>query len=231
MVDRYTDRAKKVMTLARLKAEQDGHQGIESTHILFGLVEEGTGVAAHVLMNADIDLTSIQTAVQKLIEAAAPVAPTQEAPWPLTATAKQTLDLAQEESRQLSHNYTGTEHLLLGLIKVDDGLATRVLSDHGAELQQVRDDVLEFIDPPADSLEPSQLTGMDMFDRGMILMEIGRISQAVPDGSQQDERLALLASGLKAISSGVDDLLAAGLSAARLRKIIVAGLDGGAGPA
>ena len=144
MFDRFTDRARRVMLLAREEAKKFGHDYIGTEHILLGLIKEGSGVAAHVLKNLGLELKKIRLEVEKLVQSDASVSPAQQQP-PYTPRAKKVLELSLEEARNLGHNYVGTEHLLLGLIRENDGLAARVLINLGVKLEQVRDEVLDFL--------------------------------------------------------------------------------------
>ena len=143
MFDRFTDRARKVMGLAKAEAQRLNHEYIGTEHILLGLVQEGSGVAANVLKNMNIDLKRIRTEIEKIVKGS-PTMVTQ-GNLPFTPRAKKVLELAVEEASTLGHNYIGTEHLLLGLIKENEGIAARVLLNLGVKLEEVRDEVLEFL--------------------------------------------------------------------------------------
>ncbi len=143
MFDRFTDRARKVMGLAKAEAQRLNHEYIGTEHILLGLVQEGSGVAANVLKNMSIDLKRIRTEIEKIVKGS-PTMVTQ-GNLPFTPRAKKVLELAVEEASNLGHNYIGTEHLLLGLIKENEGIAARVLLNLGVKLEEVRDEILEFL--------------------------------------------------------------------------------------
>jgi len=143
MFDRFTDRARKVMGLAKAEAQRLNHEYIGTEHILLGLVQEGSGVAANVLKNMNIDLKRIRTEIEKIVKGS-PTMVTQ-GNLPFTPRAKKVLELAVEEASNLGHNYIGTEHLLLGLIKENEGIAARVLLNLGVKLEEVRDEILEFL--------------------------------------------------------------------------------------
>src|SRR5262245_56620793 len=156
MFDRFTDRARKVMNLAKQEAQRLNHEYIGTEHILLGLVQEGSGVAANVLRNMNIDVKKIRTEIEK-IGKGNPTLVTQ-GNLPFTPLAKKVLELALEEASQLGHNYIGTEHLLIGLIKENEGIAARVLLNLGVKLEDVREEVLEFLgaDPRTEEEEPAQ---------------------------------------------------------------------------
>ncbi len=146
MFDRFTDRARKVMNLAKSEAQRLNHEYIGTEHILLGLVQEGSGVAANVLRNMGIDLKRIRAEIEKLVKGSATMVPMGNLPF--TPRAKKVLELSLEEASQLGHNYIGTEHLLLGLIKESEGIAARVLTNLGVKLEDVREEVLEFLGAP-----------------------------------------------------------------------------------
>ena len=143
MFDRFTDRAKKVMNLARQEAQRFNHEYLGTEHILLGLVQEGSGVAANVLRNMQIDLAKIRTEVEKLVKTGPAMVTMGQLPF--TPRAKKVLELSMEEAGNLGHNYIGTEHLLLGLIKENEGIAAKVLMNLGVKLEDVREEVLEFL--------------------------------------------------------------------------------------
>ncbi|MEQ1892436.1 MAG: ATP-dependent Clp protease ATP-binding subunit [Planctomycetota bacterium] len=143
MFDRFTDRAKKVMNLARQEAQRFNHEYLGTEHILLGLVQEGSGVAANVLRNMSIDLAKIRTEVEKLVKTGPSMVTMGQLPF--TPRAKKVLELSMEEAGNLGHNYIGTEHLLLGLIKENEGIAAKVLTNLGVKLEDVREEVLEFL--------------------------------------------------------------------------------------
>ena len=155
MFDRFTDRARKVMNLAKAEAQRLNHEYIGTEHILLGLVQEGSGVAANVLRGMDIDLKRIRQEVEKLVKGSATMVPMGNLPF--TPRAKKVLELSLEEASQLGHNYIGTEHLLLGLIKESEGIAARVLTNLNVKLEDVREEVLEFLGAPQEggAEEPS----------------------------------------------------------------------------
>ena len=157
MFDRFTDRARKVMNLAKGEAQRLNHEYIGTEHILLGLVQEGSGVAANVLRNMGIDLKRIRAEIEKLVKGSSTMVPMGNLPF--TPRAKKVLELALEEASQLGHNYIGTEHLLLGLIKESEGIAARVLTNLGIKLEDVREEVLEFLGAPQGEQEGEERGG------------------------------------------------------------------------
>jgi ATP-dependent Clp protease ATP-binding subunit ClpC len=154
MFDRFTDRARKVMGLARQEAQRLNHEYIGTEHILLGLVQEGSGVAANVLKNLSVDLKKIRQEVEKLVKTGPSMVTMGQLPF--TPRAKKVLELALEEASNLGHNYIGTEHILLGLIRERDGKAAKVLTNLGVKLEQVREEVLEFLGAEAPQPDPSE---------------------------------------------------------------------------
>ncbi len=145
MFDRFTDRAKKVMSLARQEAQRFNHEYIGTEHVLLGLVQEGSGVAANVLKNMGVEMDKIRHEVEKIVKTGPSMVTMGQLPF--TPRAKKVLELAMEEASNLGHNYIGTEHLLLGLIKENEGIAAQVLLNVGIKMEEVREEVLEFLGP------------------------------------------------------------------------------------
>jgi membrane protein YdbS with pleckstrin-like domain len=140
MYERFTERARKVMQLANQEAQRFNHEYIGTEHILLGLVKEGSGVGAGVLKSLGVDLQGICAEVDKLVQSGPQSAA--KGKLPHTPRAKQVIESAIEESRNLNHDYVGTEHLLLGLIRVEEGVAAQVLANLGLGLEDIRTQVL-----------------------------------------------------------------------------------------
>ncbi|MEQ9096297.1 MAG: ATP-dependent Clp protease ATP-binding subunit [Phycisphaerales bacterium] len=143
MFERFTDRARKVMGLANQEAQRLNHEYIGTEHILLGLVKEGSGVGANVLKNLDVDLRKVRLEVEKLVKAGPEMVTMGKLPQ--TPRAKKVIEYAIEEARSLNHNYVGTEHLLLGLLREQDGVAAQVLRNLGLKLDEVREEVLNLL--------------------------------------------------------------------------------------
>ncbi|MBI3410512.1 MAG: ATP-dependent Clp protease ATP-binding subunit [Planctomycetes bacterium] len=153
MYERFTDRARKVMQLANQEAQRFNHEYIGTEHILLGLVKEGTGVAANVLKNLDIDLRKIRLEVEKIVQAGPDMVTMGKLPQ--TPRAKKVIEYSIEEARNLNHNYVGTEHLLLGLLREQEGVAAQVLMNLGLKLEDVREEVLNLLGHNMESGESS----------------------------------------------------------------------------
>src|SRR6059036_1933250 len=142
MFERFTDRARRVVVLAQEEARMLNHNYIGTEHILLGLIHEGEGVAAKALESLGISLEAVREKVEETIGPAGTAA--SGAP-PFTPRAKKVLELSLREALQLGHNYIGTEHLLLGLIREGEGVAAQVLVSLGADLSRVRQQVIQLL--------------------------------------------------------------------------------------
>jgi ATP-dependent Clp protease ATP-binding subunit ClpC len=143
MYERFTDRARKVMQLANQEAQRFNHEYIGTEHILLGLVKEGSGVAANVLKNLDVDLRKIRMEVEKIVQSGPDMVTMGKLPQ--TPRAKKVIEYSMEEARNLNHNYVGTEHILLGLLREQEGVAAQVLMNLGLKLEDVREEVLNLL--------------------------------------------------------------------------------------
>ena len=140
MYERFTDRARKVMQLANQEAQRLNHEYIGTEHILLGLVKEGSGVAANVLKNADIDLRKIRLEIEKIVQSGPEMVTMGKLPQ--TPRVKKVIEYAIEEARNFDHSYVGTEHELLGLLREEEGVAAQVPMNLGLRLEDVREEVL-----------------------------------------------------------------------------------------
>jgi len=145
MYERFTDRARKVMQLANQEAQRFNHEYIGTEHVLLGLVKEGSGVAANVLKNLDVDLRKIRLEVERIVQPGASGDQVVMGRLPHTPRAKKVIEYSIEEARNLNHNYVGTEHLLLGLLREQEGVAAQVLMNLGLKLEDVREEVLNLL--------------------------------------------------------------------------------------
>jgi ATP-dependent Clp protease ATP-binding subunit ClpC len=142
MFERFTDRARRVVVLAQEEAKQLNHNYIGTEHILLGLIREGDGIAAKALAELSISIDNVREQVQEII-GQGQTAPTGHIPF--TPRAKKVLELSLREALQLGHNYIGTEHILLGLIREGEGVAAQVLVKLGADLTRVRQTVIQLL--------------------------------------------------------------------------------------
>ena len=181
MFERFTDRARRVVVLAQEEARMLNHNYIGTEHILLGLIHEGEGVAAKALESLGISLDAVREQVQEIIGQG------QQAPSghiPFTPRAKKVLELSLREALQLGHNYIGTEHILLGLIREGEGVAAQVLVKLGADLNRVRQQVIQLLSgyqgkEPATAGGPQEGTPSG----SLVLDQFGRnLTQAARDG-------------------------------------------------
>ncbi|MGF1542129.1 MAG: ATP-dependent Clp protease ATP-binding subunit [Pleurocapsa sp.] len=156
MFERFTEKAIKVIMLAQEEARRLGHNFVGTEQILLGLIGEGTGVAAKVLKSMGVNLKDARIEVEKIIGRGSGFVAVE---IPFTPRAKRVLELSLEEARQLGHNYIGTEHLLLGLIREGEGVAARVLENLGVDLSKVRTQVIRMLGETAEVTAGSSSQG------------------------------------------------------------------------
>ncbi|MEO7836374.1 MAG: Clp protease N-terminal domain-containing protein, partial [Acidimicrobiales bacterium] len=142
MFERFTDRARRVLVLAQEEARLLNHNFIGTEHILLGLIHEGEGVAAKALEALGISLEAVREKVEETI---GPAGSSTTGSPPFTPRAKKVLELSLREALQLGHNYIGTEHMLLGLVREGEGVAAQVLQSLGADLSRVRQQVITLL--------------------------------------------------------------------------------------
>lgn len=151
---RFTDRARKVLQLANQEAQRLNHEYIGTEHILLGLIREGSGVAANVLKNLDIDIRKVRAEVEKIIQSG-PDGVTM-GKLPQTPRAKKVIEFAIEEARNLDHKWVGSEHLLLGLLREGEGVAAQVLTNLGLTLDEIRGGILKLLGQETPAEKPSK---------------------------------------------------------------------------
>ncbi len=181
MFERFTDRARRVVVLAQEEARMLSHNYIGTEHILLGLIHEGEGVAAKALESLDISLEAVRGQVEDIIGQG------QQAPSghiPFTPRAKKVLELSLREALQLGHNYIGTEHILLGLIREGEGVAAQVLVKLGADLNRVRQQVIQLVSGfQGKEAEPSGAPAEAAPSTSAVLDQFGRnLTQAAREG-------------------------------------------------
>jgi ATP-dependent Clp protease ATP-binding subunit ClpC len=192
----FTDRVRKVLAMAREEAVRLQHDYVGTEHILLGLIREGEGVAAAVLMNLNVDLDQIQERTEEQVRKGKAGAAIGELPY--TSRAKKVLEFAVAEAREMSHSYVGTEHLLLGLLREEKGVAAQVLESLGVTLDQAREQTLKLLgtdvpspgQPPLSSATPkgekkSKTPALDHFCRD--LTELARAGELDPTIGREKE--------------------------------------------
>jgi ATP-dependent Clp protease ATP-binding subunit ClpC len=249
----FTDRVRKVLQMAREEAARLHHEYVGTEHILLGLIREGEGVAAAVLTNLAVDLEEIQQKIEETVKKGK--AGTVTGPdLPYTSRAKKVLELAMAEARELNHSYVGTEHLLLGLLREEKGIAAQVLNDAGVSLEQSRAETLRLLGsdmpqttPPTPSVstaprpeKKSKTPALDHFCRDLTqLAAEGQLDPTIGRGKEIQRVMEILARrkknnpvligepgvGKTAIVEGLGILIATGQCPDVLRDHRVLSLD------
>ncbi|HYA49819.1 MAG TPA: Clp protease N-terminal domain-containing protein, partial [Streptosporangiaceae bacterium] len=206
MFERFTGRAQRVMVLAQEEAGMLNHHHIGTEHLLLGLIHEGEGVAAQALESLGISLQTVRQQVEEVI-GQGQYAPA--GPIPFTPRAKKVLELSRREALAMGHNYVGTEHILLGLLREGDGVAAQVLVRMGADLNRVRQRVIQLLsghqdqDGPEGGRAARRAGKAGRRQRGLLPEILGRVESidsrlsaigqrvgAGPDVSDLDQRIA-----------------------------------------
>ncbi len=176
--EKFTERARKVLTLAQEEAQRFNHNYIGTEHLLLGLVREGDGVAARVLNNLGVELHKVRSAVEFIIGRGDRAVMGEIG---LTPRAKKVIELAVDEARRLNHHYIGTEHLLLGLVREGEGIAAGVLESLGVSLEKVRQQVIQVLNQSTYSSQPKQSSATPFVDAmGVDLTEQARQDKLDP---------------------------------------------------
>lgn len=193
MYERFTDRARKVMQLAQQECDRLNHEYVGTEHILVGLLKEGSGVAANVLKNLDMDLHKIRSEIDKIVQPAPEEARSNLAKKPITPRGKKVLEYAIEEARTLNHNYVGTEHLLLGLLRVEEGIACQVLTNLGLNIEDVKEEVMNLLGHGKEERPEKEWKMTVAIDAPkMVLAEIERIVTFETDPAKAVEEIKKL---------------------------------------
>lgn len=184
MFKRFTERARRVIILAREEAERHHHEYLGTEHILLGMLKDGGGIAITVLQKAGLSIDQIRLEVERHLPRNANSLIVGEIPF--TPKAKKVLEYAVEEARLMGHNYIGTEHLLLGLLKEKEGVAAKVLNTLGIRLVETREKILNLLQEPATKTkEKSKTPALDEFGRD--LTELAQSGKLDPVIGREDE--------------------------------------------
>ncbi len=204
LFERFTDRARRVLVLAQEEARLLNHSFIGTEHILLGLIHEGEGLAAKALESLGISLEAVREKVEETIGPAGS-APTGSPPF--TPRAKKVLELSLREALQLGHNYIGTEHMLLGLVREGEGVAAQVLVSLGADLPRVRQQVIQLLSgyqgrEASFEVRPGRVVGLRR--PGTPLLAVGKEVQAeVVRAGRRPEDYAIAYAELAALASSL----------------------------
>ena len=194
MFEHFTERAKKVIKLAREEAGRLGHNYIATEHLLLGLIREGEGVAAIVLQNLGLDLDSLRLEIEKMVQSGPATLTLGEMPF--TPRAKKVLELAIENAQAMAHTYIGTEHILLGLIREGEGIAARILEKRGLTFEKIKTEINNLLggmaEPPqsldmaaGETGKKSKSPALDAFSRD--LTELARQGKLDPVIGRKNE--------------------------------------------
>ncbi|MBE17446.1 MAG: ATP-dependent Clp protease ATP-binding subunit ClpC [Nitrospinae bacterium] len=194
MFKRFTERARKVVILAREEAERYRHEYLGTEHILLGLLKDGGGIAIAVLQKLGIDPKQLRVELERNLPKSVdtPV----EGDIPFTPKAKKVLEYAVEEARLMGHNYIGTEHLLLGIVREKDGLAAKVLSSLGINLQETREQTVNLLREPVSgrTREKSKTPSLDEFGRDLtVLAQEGKLDPVIGRETETERLVQILA--------------------------------------
>lgn len=200
MSNRFTERVQRVIIIAQEEAKRLNHDYVGTEHILLGLVALGEGVAAKILSNIGVDLRKVRAEVEKLVGTGDNVMLLGEIPF--TPRAKKVLELAVEEAQNLGHTYVGTEHLLLGLLREEEGIAARVLENLGVKLADVKEEVINLLGEGGDSPSPhtgtqkskTKTPNLDEFGRDLTAMARENKLDPVIGRNDEIERLVQILS-------------------------------------
>jgi len=197
--DKFTERARKVLTLAQEEATRFNHNYIGTEHLLLGLVREGEGVAAKVLSNLGVELNRVRSAVEFIIGRGDRMIVGEIG---LTPRAKKVIELAVDEARRLGHHYIGTEHLLLGLVREGEGIAAGVLESLGVNLEKVRTQTIQVLSqsnsPHSESKHSSKTPTIDQLGLDMTsLARQGKVDPVVGRSTEIERVIQILSRRLK----------------------------------
>ncbi len=194
MFKRFTERARKVIILAREEAERCNNENLGTEHILLGIIKDGGGIAIAVLQKLSVDLKQLKSEVERNLPMSASTMVTGDIPF--TPRAKKVLELAVDEARLMGHNYIGTEHLLLGLLKENEALAAKILARFGVKLVETREQTLGLLREPSSTAprEKSRTPTLDEFGRDLTaLAEQGQLDPVIGRENEIERVIEILA--------------------------------------
>jgi len=190
MYERFTDRARKVMQMANQEAMRFNHEYIGTEHILLGIIKEDSGIAANVLKNLDIDLRKVRRQIEQIILGGPKMVPMGNLHE--TPKVKKVIEYAIDEARAFNHNYVGTEHMLLGLLRENEGVAAVILNNFGLKLEDARQQIRRLLGIELSSELPKSVRKPDQPDLEAELQGLSEeIRKAVKEIDAEIERLQL----------------------------------------
>lgn len=187
MYERFTDRARKIMMLANQEAIRFNHEYIGTEHILLGLVKEGSGLASMVLKNLDVDLRKIRLEVEKRVQSGPEMVTMGKLPQ--TPRAKKVIELAMQSAVELQNNYVGTEHIFLGLLRVDEGVAAQVLKNLGVTNEVALAALAELKQEPKESPQFWYVVTACSHHEGKQVFESRFVTRDIRDAIRELQRL------------------------------------------
>src|SRR5262249_12762915 len=180
MFERYTEQARRALFFARYECSQLGSPSIETKHLLLGLIRESRGLTAHIITRS-VSLETLRREIEERAPAVVEKIPT-SVEIPFSAEVQRVLNHAADEADRLKHSYTGTEHLLLGLLREESSVAASILISHGARLHDARQALAELSRPPA---PPSSSTGTELLRQIDDIKEtVARLARLPPDSNE-----------------------------------------------
>jgi ATP-dependent Clp protease ATP-binding subunit ClpC len=202
LFERFTERARQVVVLAQDEARALKHNYIGTEHILLGLLREEEGLAARVLESLDITVEEVRAQIARIVGQGDEVTTGQ---IPFTPRAKKVLELALREALSLGHNYIGTEHLLLGLVRENEGVAARILLDFDADAEKVRNEVIRMLSSRLGGRGPGQEHVEAVPPDRVTTGRVGRMPRRVTEHDQSDDRrwFLLLGFALFGVASSI----------------------------
>jgi len=195
MFKRFTERARRVIILAREEAELYRHEYLGTEHILQGVIKDGGGIAVAIIQKTGTDLTQLKKELEKNLPRSSSSLIIGDIPF--TSRAKKILEFAVEEARSLNHNYIGTEHLLLGLLKEKEGVACRILNGFGVYFDDVKERIIEMFKEPAETArggDKGKTPTLDEFSRDLTKMAVDGKLDPVIGRAKEIERLVQILS-------------------------------------
>jgi len=188
MFKKFTERARRVIILAREEAERCQHEYLGTEHILLGIIKDGGGIAILVLQRLGVDIKHLKPEIERNLPLSSNTLVVGDIPF--TSRAKKVLEYAVEEARAMGHSYIGTEHILIGLIKEKDGVAYRILSSFGLQYSDIKEQTINLLrEPASEAKDTSKTPALDEFGRDLTELAIKRRLDPVIGRTNEIERV------------------------------------------